>query len=48
MIYKFVQPIYYVFEVEAESLDEAYKKTGDLEADDWVDSYVGEWSNIDE
>ncbi len=41
--YQFVQPIYYYYEVEAESLEEAYEKTADLTADDFYDEVVGDW-----
>lgn len=41
--YQFVQPIYYFYEVEANSLEEAYEKTSELTADDFYDEVVGEW-----
>ena len=41
--YQFVQPIYYIYEVEANSLEEAYQKTGELEANDFYDEVVGDW-----
>ena len=46
--YQFIQPVYHYFNVEAESLDEAYRKTADLEADDCFDVIVGDWEHIDQ
>jgi hypothetical protein len=46
--YQFIQPVYHYFEVEAESLDEAYKKTSDLEADDCFDVVVGAWECVEQ
>jgi hypothetical protein len=43
MKYQFIQTHYYYYEVEADSLDEAYQKTSKLEADDFYDVVVGEW-----
>lgn len=43
MKYQFVQPIYYYYEVEADSLEEAYHKTGELVCGDEYDVIVGDW-----
>jgi len=41
--YQFVQAVYYYYEVEAESLDEAYQKTDELSPGDEYDVIVGDW-----
>lgn len=46
MIYKFCQPVYYYYEVEANSLEQARDKTQYLEAGMEVDSSVGEWEDL--
>lgn len=46
--YKFIQTVYYYYEVEANSIDEAYEKTSELEADDYYDTMVGSWQLMDE
>lgn len=43
--YQFVQPIYYFYEVEADSLQEAYAKCGELGPDDFYDEVVGDWEH---
>jgi hypothetical protein len=43
MKYQFVQAVYYYYEVEADSLDEAYHKTGELTENDYYDVVVGAW-----
>lgn len=43
--YQFVQPIYYYYEVEANSLEEAYEKTSELEAGDCYDEVIGGWED---
>jgi hypothetical protein len=43
MKFQFVQPIYYHYEIEADSLEDAYAKTGDLGPDDWYDETIGDW-----
>lgn len=43
MKFQFVQPIYYHYEIEADSLEEAYAKTSELGPDDWYDETVGDW-----
>jgi len=43
MKFQFVQPIYYHYEIVADSLEQAYAKTGELGPDDWYDETVGDW-----
>ena len=43
MKFQFVQPIYYFYEVEADSLQEAYDKTSELKEDSFYDEIVGDW-----
>lgn len=43
MKYQFVQAVYYYYDVEADSLDDAYKKTEELSPGDEYDVIVGEW-----
>ena len=45
MKYQFVQPIYYYYEVEADSLEEAYHKTDELKLGDEYDIVVGGWED---
>ena len=44
MKYRAIQTIYFIYEVEADSLDEAYQKTADLEPSDCLDEVIGEWT----
>lgn len=44
MKYKAIQTIYFIYEVEADSLDDAYQKTADLEPSDCLDEVIGEWT----
>jgi hypothetical protein len=43
MKYQFIQKHCYFYEVEANSLEEAYSKTAELEADDFYDIIVSEF-----
>jgi hypothetical protein len=43
MKYQFVQPVYHYYEIEANSIDEAYDKTSDTTAADCYDVVIGEW-----
>lgn len=44
----FMQPIYYYYEVEAETAAEAYAKTAELCPGDEFDEDVGSWELMDE
>lgn len=45
--FTFLQPVNYYYKVEAENLDEAYKKLGEVHAADFYEESVGDWEHID-
>ena len=45
MKYQFVQPIYYFYEVEADSYEEAWEKTAEIEAGTEYDCVIGGWED---
>jgi hypothetical protein len=44
MKYKAIQTIYFIYEIEANSIDDAYQKTADLAPSDCLDEVIGEWT----
>lgn len=46
--FRFLQPIYYYYEVEAENVKEAYAKTAEINPGDEIDEVVGSWELVDE
>ena len=45
MKYQFVQPIYYYYEIEANSLAEAYDKTEEIHPNHYYDRVIGGWED---
>ena len=45
MKYQFVQPVYYFYEIEADSEQEAWEKTADVDLSCSYDTVVGAWEN---
>ena len=41
--YQFVQAVYYYYEVEAETEQEAWEKTADIDLASSYDTVVGDW-----
>lgn len=41
--YQFVQTVYHYYEIEAESLEDAYEKTSDTTESDCYDVVIGDW-----
>lgn len=47
-VFTFLQPVNYYYKVEAENLDEAYKKLGEVHAADFYEESVGDWEHIED
>lgn len=44
MKYKAIQTIYFIYEIEADTIEDAYRKTADIEPSDCLDEVIGEWT----
>jgi hypothetical protein len=45
MKFQFIQPVYHYYEIEADSLEEAYEKTDDTTEADCYDIVIGGWED---